>query len=149
MQSLMMKNIALAALMLTAAVSIAQNAAPAAAQKSKAHILDKAELDALLAKPEQLLIVDVRRPDEVSSIGGFPVYFSVQIAELEKSTAWIPKDRNIVVISNHAGRGARGADILAAKGFKVVGAIGAQNYEEAGGKLVKVAAKPAANAAAK
>lgn len=114
------------------------NAAPA----SKAHILTNAEFDALRAKPDKLLIVDVRRPDELTDIGGFPVYLSVQLADLEASTAWIPKDRNIVVVSNHAGRGGKGADILAAKGFKVAGAIGAQTYEEAGGKLSKIA-KPA------
>ncbi len=149
-------NIAMA---LTTASAFAQNAPAAnaadasktqaaAKETSKAHILTNAEFDKLLAKPAQVLIVDVRRPDELTSIGGFPVYLSVQIAELEKSTAWIPKERGIVVVSNHAGRGAKGADILAAKGFKVLGAIGAQTYEEAGGKLTKIAPKVAATTAA-
>lgn len=44
-----------------------------------------------------------RRPDELASIGGFPVYLSVQAAELEKSLAWIPKDRTLVTVSNPAG----------------------------------------------
>ena len=144
-----MKTLALMVLALTATTALAQNAAPAAdKQTSKAHVLTNVELDTLLAKPEQVLIVDVRRPDELTSIGGFPVYLSVQIADLEKSTAWIPKERGIVVVSNHAGRGAKGADILAAKGFKVLGAIGAQTYEQAGGKLTHIAARPAATNAA-
>jgi len=67
---------------------------------------------------------------------------------LEKSTAWIPKERQIVVVSNHAGRGAKGADILAAKGFKVAGAIGSQTYEEAGGKITKIVPPPPRPAAA-
>jgi hypothetical protein len=73
-----------------------QASSPAAAVKApafKAHVLTVSELNALVAKPDQLLFLDVRRPDEVTSIGGFPVYLSVQLADLEKSLAWIPKDR--------------------------------------------------------
>jgi rhodanese-related sulfurtransferase len=109
---------------------------PAAAPASKAHVLSPAELDKLLAHPENVLLIDVRRPDEVSSIGGFPVYLSIQIGELEHSLAWIPKDRSIVTVSNHAGRAGKAADLLASKGFKVIGAVGTQTYESAGGKLV-------------
>src|SRR5438309_583962 len=57
----------------------------------KAKRLDRAELDALLAKPEKLLIIDVRRPDELTTIGGFPVYLNVQAKDLEKYVAFIPK----------------------------------------------------------
>jgi len=122
--------------------------APAAKEyKYKTPKLNRAQLDALLAKPEQLLIIDVRRPDELSKIGGFPVYLSIQSKEIENSLAFIPKDRDIVTVSNHAGRAGAAADLLAAKGFKVVGAVGAQNYEEEGGKLARIeipAPKPAA-----
>lgn len=132
-------------LTLTSALAVAQQAAGgknAVAPKSHAHVLTNAELDKLLAHPEHLVLVDVRRPDEVSSIGGFPVYLSIQINDLEKSLAWIPKDRTIVVVSNHAGRGSKGADILASKGFKVAGAVGAQTYEKAGGTLAHIAIPP-------
>jgi rhodanese-related sulfurtransferase len=84
------------------------------------------------------LLIDVRRPDEVKDVGGFPVYLSIQIGELEKSLPWIPKDRTIITVSNHAGRGGRAADILASNGFKVAGTIGAQVYEQQGGKLTKI-----------
>lgn len=124
-------------------------AAAAKAPAYKAHVLTRAEFDALLAKPEQLLIVDVRRPDELGNIGGFPVYLSIQAAELESKLAWIPKDRTIVTVSNHAGRGGRAADLLASKGFKVAGTIGAQNYEADGGKLTRVAPPKNTQAAAK
>jgi len=121
--------------------------APAAKEyKYKTPKLNRAQLDALLAKPEQLLIIDVRRPDELTKIGGFPVYLSIQSKEIENSLAFIPKDRDIVTVSNHAGRAGAAADLLAAKGFKVVGAVGAQNYEEEGGKLARIeipAPKPA------
>jgi rhodanese-related sulfurtransferase len=111
----------------------------------KAHVLSRAALDALLAKPGHVLLIDVRRPDELSSIGSFPVYLSVQLADLEKSLAWIPKDRTLVTVSNHAGRAGKAADLLASHGFKVAGALGAQNYEQEGGKLAHiVASKPMA-----
>jgi uncharacterized protein GlcG (DUF336 family)/rhodanese-related sulfurtransferase len=141
---LKMKAALLAAtLPLAVATALAQSgsaAAPAAGASSKTPVLTRAQLDELIAKPGKLLIVDVRRPDELTSIGGFPAYFSVQAADLEKSLEWIPKDRRIVTVSNHAGRAVRAADLLTAKGFKVVGSVGAQNYEEAGGKLTRIAA---------
>lgn len=108
-------------------------------KKSSAKILTRAELDNLLAKPEQVILIDVRRPDELTAIGGFPVYLSIQAKDLEKSIAFIPKDRTIVTVSNHAGRASNAADLLTGKGFKVAGAVGAQGYESEGGVLTKIA----------
>lgn len=143
------RSVSIAALSLVASLALAQTsgaAGEAAANKdtSKTVTLSRAQFDQLLAKPEQLLIVDVRRPDEVTAIGSFPVYLSIQLADLEKSLAWIPKDRKIVTVSNHAGRAGRAGDLLAAKGFNVVGRVGVQNYEEQGGKLSKIAPKASA-----
>jgi rhodanese-related sulfurtransferase len=118
------------------------------APASKAHVLSVAELDKLLAQPSKILVIDVRRPDEVSSIGGLPVYLSIQLSDLEKSLAWIPRDREIVTVSNHAARAGKAADLLASKGFKVAGAVGAQTYEQQGGTAVVHIAKPAQTAAA-
>lgn len=147
----MVRSIALALVVTATGSSIhAQQLAPSdkgATQQAafKAHVLTRSEFDALLAQPAQLLVVDVRRPDELSTIGGFPVYLSIQPQDLEKNLAWIPRDRTIVTVSNHASRGGRAADLLAGKGFKVAGTIGAQNYEEQGGTLTKIApVKPAA-----
>ncbi|HTQ99516.1 MAG TPA: rhodanese-like domain-containing protein, partial [Candidatus Acidoferrum sp.] len=101
-------------------------------------VLSRAELDALLAKPEQVVVIDLRRPDELTNIGGFAVYLSIQAGDLDKQLAWIPKDRQIVTVSNHAARSKKGAATLIDAGFKVVGAVGAQTYEQEGGKLVKI-----------
>ncbi len=111
-------------------------------KSSEAKVLTRAEIDSLLAKPDQVLILDVRRPDEVKDIGGFPVYLSIQINDLEKSLAWIPKDRTIIALSNHASRGGRAADILTKAGFKVAGAAGAEDYESQGGTLTKIVPPP-------
>jgi rhodanese-related sulfurtransferase len=108
----------------------------------KAHALTRAELDALLATPEKILIIDVRRPDELTAIGGFPVYLSIQLADLEKSLAFIPKDRQIITVSNHAARAGKAADLLISKGFKVAGAAGAQTYEADGGTLAHITPPP-------
>lgn len=118
-------------------------AAPASQQapqpyKYKTPKLSRVQFDALLAHPDQLLVIDVRRPDELTKIGGFPAYLSIQSKELEKYLSYIPKDRSIVTVSNHAGRAGAAADLLAEKGFRVVGAVGAQNYEEEGGSLTKI-----------
>jgi rhodanese-related sulfurtransferase len=146
------KLILTAALALAASFAFAQQptaAAPAPfVYKAKSPKLDRAQLDALLAKPEQVLIIDVRRPDELTAIGGFPVYLSIQAKKLEESVAFIPKDRSIVTVSNHAGRAGAAADLLAGKGFKVAGAVGVQDYEAEGGTLVKIAPPPPKPAAA-
>ncbi|MDB5978787.1 MAG: hypothetical protein JWR07_5547 [Nevskia sp.] len=112
----------------------------ALAWKYKTPKLSRSQVDSLLAKPEQLVIIDVRRPDELTEKGGFPVYLSIQIGDLEKYTAFIPRDRAVVTVSNHAGRAGAAADLLASKGFKVVGAIGSENYQEEGGTISKIVA---------
>lgn len=126
---------------LVASFAMAQSNEGGGKDTSKTPVLTRAQFDQLLTKPDQLLIIDVRRPDEVTAIGGLPVYLSVQADQLEKSTAWIPKDRKIITVSNHAGRAGKAGDLLAAKGFNVIGRVGVQNYEKEGGKLTKIAPK--------
>jgi rhodanese-related sulfurtransferase len=116
-------------------------AAPAeVAPAFKAHVLSREELDTLLKHPDKLLLIDVRRPDEVAAIGGFPIYLSIQPKDLDSSLAWIPRNRRIVTLSNHAGRAGKAADLLKAKGFDVAGAVGVQLFEKDGGTLTKWAA---------
>ena len=104
--------------------------------KFKARRLARAEVDALLAKPDSVLFIDLRAPAELIQFGSFPVFLSVQNKDLEKELAWLPKDRAIVTVSNHAQRAGAAADLLAARGFNVVGATGAEEYEVQGGTAV-------------
>jgi rhodanese-related sulfurtransferase len=106
--------------------------------KAKSPKLTRAQIDGWLAKPEQVVFIDLRRPDELTKVGGLAVYLSIQSADLEKYLAFIPKDRTVITLSNHAGRAGRGADLLASKGFKVAGAAGVQDYEAEGGALLKI-----------
>jgi rhodanese-related sulfurtransferase len=128
--------------------------APAASQATAASYtyktpkLTRGEVDALLANPDTVLFVDLRRPDEISRIGTFPVYLNVQPGDLEKDLAFIPKDRKIITVSNHAARAGKAGDLLAEKGFKVVGAVGSQLYQEEGGTAVHVISAPAPTVAA-
>jgi rhodanese-related sulfurtransferase len=129
--------------LLSTAVMFAQDA-PAAGQKAapaKSAKLTRAQVDKLLASPTTLFI-DVRRPDEVSTIGGFPVYLSIQAKDLESHLAEIPKDRTIVTVSNHANRALKAADLLDGKGFKVAGAAGIEDYESEGGTITKIPVPP-------
>ena len=139
-----MKKLILMTLILitTLATAVAFGQSGNNAPKSQAKVLTRAEIDDLLAKPEQVLIIDVRRPDEVKDIGGFPVYLSIQINDLPNRLAWIPRDRTIIALSNHAARGGRAADILTKAGFKVAGAAGAEDYEAQGGTLTKIVPPP-------
>jgi rhodanese-related sulfurtransferase len=128
-------------LLATGAASAQQASAPAAAEvKPVSAKLTRIQLDGLLTYPDQVLIIDVRRPDEITSIGGFPAYLSIQARDLESNAVFIPRDRTIITVSNHAGRALKAADALLAKGFKVAGAVGAQDYEAEGGKLSRIAA---------
>jgi rhodanese-related sulfurtransferase len=112
-------------------------AEPAAAAKTPE--LDRAQVDALLARPGQVIVLDVRRPDEQQSKGSFPVFLSIQASELEKYLAFIPRDRQIITVSNHAARAKKAGDLLTSRGFKVAGATGVETYEQQGGTLQKVA----------
>ena len=126
----------------TVVAAAAKAPAPAqepAAWKYKVQHLNRSQLDALLARPDQLLILDVRRPDELGTKGSFPVFLNIQADQLEQSLKFIPKDRAVVTVSNHAGRAGVAGDLLAAKGFKVAGAIGIANYIEEGGSWSQAA----------
>jgi len=131
--------LALVALVSGAQAAFAQAPAPAPAQAqapaSSIPVLNRAQIDALLATPDKVVFLDVRRADELAAIGGFPVYLNIQNSELDRFLAFIPRDRQIVTISNHAHRGQAAGEVLKAKGFDVVGAAGVQDYEEQGGTL--------------
>lgn len=113
----------------------AQTAAPAAQSPSAAPKLDRAAVDALLATPDKVVFIDVRRADEISQLGAFPVYLNIQISELDRFLPYIPRDRQIVTVSNHAGRAQKAAALLLGRGFSVAGAVGVEDYAAQGGFL--------------
>jgi len=148
----LLTTFATATLLLLASPTFAQTPqttpAAVAATPAISAKLNRTQLDGLLAYPDQVLIVDVRRPDEITSIGGFPAYLSIQARDLDAGASFIPRDRTLITVSNHAARALKAADALLAKGFKVAGAVGAQDYEAQGGKLSKIAPPAPKTAAA-
>jgi rhodanese-related sulfurtransferase len=147
----MNKLFALFALTFAASLAFAADGdAPKAAPKyvdpqpweHKTKRLDRAQLDKLLGHPEKLLFIDVRRPDELTKVGGFPIYLSIQVKNLPESLAYIPKDRQIITVSNRAHRAGDAGDLLLSNGFKVAGAAGVLDYQDQGGSLLKVAVPP-------
>ncbi|HVL01242.1 MAG TPA: rhodanese-like domain-containing protein [Dongiaceae bacterium] len=128
----------------TAANAADAPAKPATAQKAdprytyKTPRLTRAQFDAYLKKPDQLAVIDVRRPDELITNGSFPAFISIQNSDIEKNLAYIPKDRSLVLVSNHAHRAGATGDLLSGKGYKVVGAIGSLDYEEEGGTIARI-----------
>jgi rhodanese-related sulfurtransferase len=135
-----MKKLFLFAL-LAAAVTVGQQ--PSFGQ-AKVKQLHKADVDALLAAPDHMTMVDVRSPGEIAFWGAFPVYINAEVAEgdakaagLEKRLAELPKDRDIVTVATTADRATAAATVLASHGFKVAGAVGVQAYAGEGGELVK------------
>lgn len=126
-----------------ASLALAQNSGDKPAVKYKTPELTVAQIDQWLAKADQVLVIDIRRPDELITYGSFPVFLNIQFADLEKYTPYIPKDRHIITVSNHANRAFAAGDLLSSKGFKVVGAAGSENYEQQGGKAVTKIQKPA------
>src|SRR5690349_7316674 len=91
--------VAVSSLPACAAEPAAQAVSQPAKQKNLSHELTRAEFEKLLEKPNDLLIIDLRRPDELTRIGGFPVYLSIQAKDLEQQLDWIPKGRTIVTVS--------------------------------------------------
>lgn len=147
-----------ASLALTSALAFAQQApsSPAASASApapevwnyKTKKLSRNEVDTLLGQPKKLLVIDVRRPDELVKYGSLGVYLNVQFKDLAEALDYIPKDRTIITVSNRAHRAATAGDLLSSKGFKVAGALGSEDYREAGGTVVKIAVPPPRPAAA-
>ncbi len=114
----------------------------------KTKQLTRNQVDALLGNPKKLLIVDLRRPDELVKYGSFSAYLNLQVKDLPELLEYIPKDRLILTVSNRAHRAGAAGDILSAAGYKVAGAIGSEDYREAGGTITKVTPPPAPAASA-
>ncbi|CAH0352942.1 rhodanese-like domain-containing protein [Aquabacterium sp. CECT 9606] len=149
-------NILAFALAAASSVALAQQTAPVAPAGAyvappwtyKTKQLNRAQVDALLAQPKKVVVIDVRRPDELISKGSFPVFLSVQVKDVESNLGFIPKDRQIILVSNRAHRAGAVGDILSTKGFKVAGATGSLDYEEQGGTVARITPPPKVAAAA-
>jgi len=78
----------------------------------------------VLSKPEQALILDIRRPDELTKIGGFPVYLSIQTSDVQRALASYRKTASSSSCQTAAHRAGAVGDILHGLGYNVIGATG-------------------------
>src|SRR5262245_51335440 len=95
-------------------------------------MLARAEVDALLAAPGKVLVLDVRSPGEIAYNGAFPVWLNIETDEgdtaarnLARHLGEVPKDKPIITVSGGANRAGFAADRLVKNGFKVAGAVSA------------------------
>ncbi len=122
----------------TTAAASATSAYVAPPWTYKTKQLSRNDVDKLIGNPKKLLVIDVRRPDEISKYGTLPVYLNIQINDLPEVLDYIPRDRVIVTVSNRAHRAGAAGDLLTSRGFKVAGALGSEDYREAGGTIFKI-----------
>jgi len=108
---------------------------PTAPAQQEIPVLSREQVDQFLATPGAVEFIDVRRADEVAAIGSLPVFLNIQASEIDRFLGYIPRDRTLVTISNHAHRALAVAAQLRERGFTVAGAIGVQDYEAQGGTL--------------
>jgi rhodanese-related sulfurtransferase len=65
---------------------------------------------------EDLLLLDVREPDEVAT-ASIPGATTIRMSEIPLHVAELPADRPIVVMCHHGGRSAQVTSFLNANGF--------------------------------
>ncbi|MBT2132874.1 SMP-30/gluconolactonase/LRE family protein [Croceibacterium sp. LX-88] len=114
--------------------ALSQSSAQAGPAQAE-NVLNRQQVDQLLAAPDKVTFIDLRRADEIAAIGSLPVYLNIQVSELDRFLPYIPRDRSVVTISNHAGRAKRAATYLRSQGYSVTGVVGVENYAAEGGTL--------------
>jgi len=82
--------------------------------------LDARGLDLLLQSDPNLLLIDVRTPDELTGpLGKIPQSRNVPMQELEKNPEQFPRDKTLVLICRSGHRTLKAADLLAEHGYVV------------------------------
>ena len=113
-----------------------KQAAPTPAYK----VLKAPDLEKLLAEGEKYLILDVRRPDEISKLGTVKGYINIPVEVIAERYAELPKDKPIISLCNRARRATTAADLLKEKGYTIAAVGGLEDIktEEGGPKLITV-----------
>jgi rhodanese-related sulfurtransferase len=133
---LLSRRTALAAFLAAAALAapaIVRAQAPDEAKRVKA-----ADIDALLAKGD-VVVLDVREPNELEETGTVTGAIHIPLGQLESRLGELPKDKVILTACRGGGRASRALALLESKGFKTAGFCGLKDYT---GK--RVFPKPAA-----
>lgn len=84
------------------------------------------ELEQSLANGENLNLVDVREPDEITK-GMIPGARHINIAEIPYSLHLFDKEKEYILICQSGTRSQMGCEFLDERGFKVVNMVGGMN----------------------
>jgi adenylyltransferase/sulfurtransferase len=98
---------------------------------------DAADLKARLDAGENVYLLDVRTPEELTEHGAIEGYVNIPIDELEARVSEVPKDRKVVVYCMRGGRASRGADLLAKEGHSGIEFGGITAWKEHGYPVVE------------
>ena len=98
------------------------------------------ELDQYV-KQGKYFLLDVRTDEELEQFGSVKGYHHIPLPDLEKRYAEIPKSAEVVTMCERGRRADQAANILKAKGYKVVAICGLLEYREKGFESVKVPKK--------
>lgn len=82
--------------------------------------LDTRGLDLLLQSDPNLLLIDVREPDELTGpLGKIPQARNVPMSELEKNPEQFPRNKTLALICRSGHRTLKAAEVLAEHGYVV------------------------------
>jgi glyoxylase-like metal-dependent hydrolase (beta-lactamase superfamily II)/rhodanese-related sulfurtransferase len=100
-------------------------------------------LDAVRARPADVLVVDVREPEEFEG-GHVPGAVNLPQAELATRLDEVPRDRPLFVICQGGFRSLRAAQFLSQCGLTDVASVkgGTAAWRDAGGEMIRESARP-------
>ncbi len=88
------------------------------------------EVVKLLEKPQDVVFIDVREPDEIAESGTLRGALTIPVGQLEERLKEVPKDKPVVAFCRRGGRATRASNLLDEKGYKTVGIFGFEEYHD-------------------
>ena len=88
------------------------------------------ELVKLLEKPQDVLLIDVREPNEIEVTGTLKGALTIPVGQLADRLKEVPKDKPVVAFCRRGGRATRASNLLDEKGYKTLGVFGLEEYHD-------------------
>jgi len=88
------------------------------------------ELVKLLEKPQDVLFIDVREPNEIEVTGTLKGALTIPVGQLADRLKEVPKDKPVVAFCRRGGRATRASNLLDEKGYKTLGVFGLEEYHD-------------------